>query len=256
MAKRKTLFELIYNDLKKQVLSMSNGDQLKSIEQLCEEHNVSRTVIREVITALERDGLLVRRQGLGTFVVKDNELVHTGIEYLRGLTRIITSSGKKPGLSYDSAKIIKADAQISSKLEMENDEELVVSERIYEADNVPAIFARTYIATNRLSGGSSAFLNFMEKGESKKMTLFDILESNFKDPIRYAVAEIESTIVDDTLARLLKVEKGKSLVVMKEVHRDINNIPLLYSIDYINTSVFRIQVLRKKIWGGFVEWRL
>jgi GntR family transcriptional regulator len=53
--------------------------------------------------------------------------------------------------------------------------------------------------------------------------------------------------VDDTLARLLKVEKGKSLVVMKEVHRDINNIPLLYSIDYINTSVFRIQVLRKKI---------
>jgi GntR family transcriptional regulator len=87
----------------------------------------------------------------------------------------------------------------------------------------------------------------MEKGESKKMTLFDILESNFKDPIRYAIAEIESTVVDDTLARLLKVEKGKSLVVMKEVHRDISNIPLLYSIDYINTSVFRIQVLRKKI---------
>jgi GntR family transcriptional regulator len=53
--------------------------------------------------------------------------------------------------------------------------------------------------------------------------------------------------VNEELADLLEMTPGTSIVLLKEVHRDINNVPMLYSEDFINTSVFRIHVLRKKI---------
>ena len=247
MARRKSLYEIIYSQIEREVQKMSDGAQLPSIEKLCEDYGASKTVLREVITALEKDGLVVRRQGLGTFVVKDSGLVHTGIEYLRGLTRIISSSGKNPELIYDKFCEVKADERLAEKLEMPENVSLVLTERVYAADGVPAIFARTYIASERIPGKTEALLKTLEGRKAKELVLFDLLEENFKDPIRYAIAEIESRLVDEELAGLLQMRPGSSIVLLKEVHRDIKNVPMLYSEDFINTAVFRIHVLRKKI---------
>ncbi|KUK79170.1 MAG: Transcriptional regulator, partial [Mesotoga prima] len=55
MARRKSLYEIIYSQIEKEVQKMSDGTQLPSIEKLCEDYGASKTVLREVITALEKD---------------------------------------------------------------------------------------------------------------------------------------------------------------------------------------------------------
>lgn len=226
---------------------MTDGAQLPSIERLCEDYGVSKTVVREVMVALERDGLIVRRQGLGTFVVKDSGFVHTGIEYLRGLTKIISSSGKIPELMHDTHQVVKASEDLAAKLEMSPGEDLVLTQRVYAANGTPAIYARTFIASQRIPGGTQTLVNSLNSEKSKELTLFELLEENFKDPIKYAIAEIETAIVDKKLSELLKIEAGAPIVLLREVHRDMNNVPMLYSEDFINTRVFKIHVLRKKI---------
>jgi DNA-binding FadR family transcriptional regulator len=47
-----------------------SGDRLPSESRLCEVFGVSRPVVREAISRLQADGLVVTRHGAGTFVAK------------------------------------------------------------------------------------------------------------------------------------------------------------------------------------------
>jgi GntR family transcriptional regulator, transcriptional repressor for pyruvate dehydrogenase complex len=48
------------------------GDKIPTEAQLCDQHGVSRTVIREAIVSLRSEGHLVARQGIGVFVAETN----------------------------------------------------------------------------------------------------------------------------------------------------------------------------------------
>jgi len=90
-------------------------------------------------------------------------------------------------------------------------------------------------------------LSVLKTPQSQSLTLFDLLEAFFQNPIKYAIAEIESENVDSEVAERLHMKTGDSIVLLKEVHCNRHNIALLYSEDYINTKIFRIHVLRIKI---------
>jgi len=247
LSRRKTLYEETYQRMQERIKEMNDGMQLDSIENLCKKYSASRTLIREVLAALEKEGLIVRRQGLGTFVTKEMGHVHTGIEYLRFLDKIISTSGKTAALAFDRHELLLSDDEIASRLEIPKGEKVVLVERLYTANDIPAIFAKTYIASERIKGGSEKLIDHLNETAAKDLVVFDILETMYNESIKYAFAEIESALVQKGLSSLMKMSVGDSITVMKEVHRSTNDIPMLYSEDYINTKVFKIHIIRKKI---------
>lgn len=64
------LGDQIYGLILQQIVSgaFSPGERLPSENQLCKEYDVSRPIVREALTRLQADGLVVSRQGSGTFV--------------------------------------------------------------------------------------------------------------------------------------------------------------------------------------------
>lgn len=72
MARRKTLTAIVAEALSKKVLdgTLKPGEQLPTETELCEQFEVSRTVVREAVAQLRSDGLLLSRQGRGMFVSK------------------------------------------------------------------------------------------------------------------------------------------------------------------------------------------
>jgi GntR family transcriptional regulator len=245
ISKRKKLYDEIYERLKNEISQLPMGTKLPSEEKLCETFGVSRTIIREVIVALERDGFVIRKQGLGTFVIRDDKLVHTGIEYLRGLFKIISSSGKIPSFLINDYEKVKVDKNVARRLQIQEGEEIIKTKHFYAADGFPVIYAETYMATGRIHGGTESFLKAFLQNKTK--VLFSLLEEDLGRPVRYAVAEIIAIAADQKLSNLLRVDIGKPLVLLSEVHYGIDDLPLLYSEDYINTDVFLIQIIRKKI---------
>lgn len=244
---RKTVYQMAYEEMRKMIDQMTDGERLLSQEQLSESLRVSRTVVREVITAIERDGLIVRRQGIGTFVLKKSGFVHTGLEYLRGIPNIISSSGKKVSLDLNDFEILSAEPKVAERLQLRPGEKVIRILRVYTADNAVAAYTGTYIASKRLPGEVEEIFKSLKEDTSRNDTIFSLLDKKFNEPISYAICEIASVVSDAYLAGRLNVSAGKSITLLLEVHYDREDQPLLYSEDYINTDVFKIHILRKKI---------
>lgn len=68
--KRKSLSTVVFESLLEQIRSgkLGPGIQLPTEAELCETHEVSRTVIREAVARLRSEGLVIPRQGKGVFV--------------------------------------------------------------------------------------------------------------------------------------------------------------------------------------------
>ena len=66
----KSLADRIYEEILKQIVSgdMQIGDRLPSETQFAANYKVSRAVIREALSRLHADGVVVTRRGAGTFV--------------------------------------------------------------------------------------------------------------------------------------------------------------------------------------------
>ena len=64
------LYSQIVNIVKRNLSAgmLAAGELLPSEAELCRAYNVSRSTVRQAIGILETDGLVVRKQGRGTFV--------------------------------------------------------------------------------------------------------------------------------------------------------------------------------------------
>ena len=61
----------ISENIRRQILtgSLKGGDKIPTEREICEYHQVSRVVVREAISRLRHEGLLLSQQGKGVFVV-------------------------------------------------------------------------------------------------------------------------------------------------------------------------------------------
>src|SRR5579859_3632336 len=68
------------------------ADHLPSEQVLARELGVSRTTLRNALLELERDGQVVRRQGIGTFVVRGAASVTSRLDRLIGFSTLIRAA--------------------------------------------------------------------------------------------------------------------------------------------------------------------
>ncbi|ASY73153.1 GntR family transcriptional regulator [Sinorhizobium fredii USDA 205] len=69
-ARRERLADVLYGQILEQITSgqLVEGAKLPSEARICSDFQVSRPVVREALMRLQADGLVVSRQGIGTFV--------------------------------------------------------------------------------------------------------------------------------------------------------------------------------------------
>ncbi len=69
-ARRERLADVLYGQILEQITSgqLVEGAKLPSEAQICRDFQVSRPVVREALMRLQADGLVISRQGIGTFV--------------------------------------------------------------------------------------------------------------------------------------------------------------------------------------------
>jgi GntR family transcriptional regulator len=192
------------------------GDSVDSERLLARLHGVSLMTARHALVGLEREGLVERRHGAGTFVsapkIHFNKLMSFS-EQLAG--RSLESSSRVVAL-----KVVDDEHEIAARLSLPGASRLLKLERIRYGSDEPFAVETCYFSAEEFRGLSRASL---ERG-----SLFTLMEKDYGVSIAHADEEIDATGADPELARLLGVHKGYPVLRIRQTIYSAQGKPILY----------------------------
>ncbi|WP_324715565.1 GntR family transcriptional regulator [Carboxydochorda subterranea] len=243
--RRLPLYAEVQQDLRQLIQSWPRSAPLPSEPKLASQLGVSRPTVREALHALEREGLILRRQGVGTFVLGPDRSVTTGLEELRGIPRIIRASGKEPCIDHQQWSLEPATPDVAGALQVSPGDTVVAIRQVYRADGHPIA-----LGVSRLPQRVGVPLDVLgreaiDAGQQGR-PLFEVLDQVARRRVRYAVAEIAAELPDAELTALLEVDPATPLVKLTETHFDDRNVPIIHSVDYIVWHRFKLQIVRQR----------
>ncbi|WP_230933484.1 GntR family transcriptional regulator [Priestia sp. TSO9] len=211
-------------------------ERLPSEFDLSKQLGVSRATLREALRILEEENIIVRRHGVGTFVNTKPTFL-SGIEQLNSITHMIEQAGMKAGTIFLSSQIQELSENDLARFACGEDEQILFVERVRTANGEPVVYCMDKVPQRILP----------ENFEYKQESLLEILEKQAGKHIAYAVANIEPLGYHEKVSPILQCEPETALLVLKQMHYDQHDEPILYSINYFKADQFSFQVLRKRV---------
>ena len=122
------------------------GDLLPSEAELCRSFGISRSTVRQAIGELEEEGLVIRRQGKGTFIAEPK--LHRRSENIYSFTSEATRMGLHPSSTLVDFAVIQPTEDLRRMLELQSGDIPVYRfTRIRRVDGVPLMLETSYYPT-------------------------------------------------------------------------------------------------------------
>ena len=234
-----TLTEAAQQELRQAIIrgAYNPGSQLPTEEELGEILGVSRTVVREALRALEEEGLIARRHGVGTFV--RNRPILKNLNFNFGITEMIESAGLKPGTSHSAIHREVATEEIASQLHVPPGTGLITIERVRTADNKPVVYSLDTLP-EALVGGAK-----LDPNRLLTESLYQILQTEFDQIIEYGAAQILPATAPAHIAVKLAIPEGSLLLYIVQTDYASEDKPVLYSREYHLPDAFDFMIWRR-----------
>jgi GntR family transcriptional regulator len=181
------------------------GDPVHSERELAKIHSVSLMTARHALTGLEREGIVVRRRGAGTFVAPPK--IH--FNKLVGFTEQMASRGLPASSKTLTAKVVTGEPEIAARLNLPPSASLVKVERLRQGGGEPFSLETCYFSAERFAG--------LTKAPLAQGSLFALLERDYDLEIHHADEEIDAVAADAKMADLFEVAKGSPLLRIRQV---------------------------------------
>ncbi|QQE76192.1 GntR family transcriptional regulator [Brevibacillus composti] len=234
----RSLCLLVMDKIKSDIESgtLKPGVRLPSEADLSKQLGVSRATLREALRLLEEEKIVIRKHGVGTFI-HARPVFSGGIGELFSVTDAIERQGYVAGTTILRTAYGEPAEEEQKRLSLNPGEGVLMVERIRTADGEPVVYCFDRIPAQLVPGG------YTEGGES----IFKWLESVTGIRIAYAVADIEPLGYCERISSLLQCSKATPLLLLKQIHYDESEKPVLYSHNYFRADKFHFQVVRRRL---------
>lgn len=211
------------------------GDQLPPEPTLATMLNTSRVTLREALRQLEDEGMVRRHHGVGTFAA-ERGLLKESLHLNFGVTHMIRQMNREPGTKVASSHEENPSDVIRDALQLPEDEDtVIVLERIRTADGQPVVFSKDYVAKSLVPNGT------LSVGDSLYVFLRDVCGRT----VTHGEARIKPRLADRRIAKLLEIPIGEPLLLIEQVDYDDRRYPVLYSTEYHLASAFEFVIVRR-----------
>ena len=224
----------IHNQIKSRIEAgeWQSQKRLPAERELSETFNVSRMTLRQAIQTLVDEGLLERKVGSGTYVAEKK--VSERALGMTSFTELMANTGRISKTQTVSYKITSPSASEIMHLQLADDDDILVMERLRMGDNEPILLERTTLPAKLISHFSRHDLT---------ESLYATLEKAGIQPGR-AEQTISATLENERLSELLKIRRGDAILNVRQVSFDQNEQPFEYVRSYYVGERFEFTLTR------------
>ena len=205
----------------------AHADRLPAEVDLAAELGVSRTVIRDALSEMERAGYVERVRGIGTVVNRSVLGLRSRLDQKLEYYPLIRSFGSYPHADGIQVFPIRAGDELAHNLDIEPGDEVICIKKRILADTTPVIYSIDYLPRIDLTGG-----------------VFDILERECHQQISSNVAHLKASCGDESIRAAMRLAPGEAMLLLDEVCFNRLCRPVMRSLSYY-TNFFDFSILRK-----------
>lgn len=232
-----SLFQRLQSELARMIAETPAGNRLPSEPELAQSLKVSRATLREAMRSFEAQGLIRRRQGIGTFVVSQPQVIESGLEVLESIETLSRRIQLDVSMGELDISSIHADAYQADALGVEVGSTLIRVSRVIIADNRPVAYLVDILPDDILTPEE---LRIGFNG-----SVLDFLIRRGSPPPATSLTEIRAAAASTDISRALQIQRGDVLLNFEARLYTLEgrNIDLSYS--YFLPGYFRFQVVRR-----------
>jgi GntR family transcriptional regulator len=234
---RVSLSHRLHDELARVIEATKPGDRLPTEPKLARQLGVSRATLREAMRTFETQGLLRRRQGVGTFVVRPQHVLDSGLEVLESIETLAERSG---------LRVMPGELEIGHRFAREREartlglkpgSSVTQVSRVILAEGHPVAYLLDILPMHVLSPEE------ISNGFRGSVLDFLILRGN--PQLINSHCEIAATAATSEIARALNIQRGDSLLRFESRLFSIEGEVIDYSLGYFLPGYFRFHVIRQ-----------
>jgi GntR family transcriptional regulator len=190
---------------------------------------VSRITVRQALGDLQKEGVIFKGPGKGTFVAQarpSQELAR-----LEGFGEAMSRKGHRIVNRVVNHALVAAPAAVAARLQLAPGAPVTEIHRVRRLDRAPVSFEITYLPPaigERLRGENLA-----------ERDIFLILETDYGITLGHADIQIGAVNADHALAEALRVEPGAALLRIERLTWTADGMPLDFEYLYVRGEAFQ-----------------
>ncbi|MBC3361862.1 GntR family transcriptional regulator [Pseudomonas sp. SWRI154] len=214
------------------------GSQMPSESELGALFSVSRITVRQALGDLQKEGLIFKIHGKGTFVAKPKTFQN--VSTLQGLAESMTGRGFEVINRLRSFKFIAADKSVAERLKLAEGDVVAQIKRVRLINREPVSLEITYLP--------KALGERLEKADLVTRDIFLILENDCGLALGHADLAIDAVLADSDLCQALEVEPGSPIMRIERLTHGADGLPLDFEYLYYRGDAFqyRLRIDRQK----------
>jgi GntR family transcriptional regulator len=211
--------------------------KLPSEPVLAHELGVSRATLREAMRTFETQGLIRRRQGSGTYVMRPSTVFDAGLEVLESLETLAERIGLSVGMGEHHIVQRKANPDELLALGLEAEAEVIQVSRVILAEQRPVAYL-----IDRLPG---YVLTLDELKTDFSGSVLDLILKRGKPALSASRTEINAVTATSEVARALEIQRGDVLLGFTAYLIAADGATIDYSSSYFIPGYFHFHVNRR-----------
>jgi GntR family transcriptional regulator len=194
------------------------GDMLENEISLGERLGVSRITVRQALSNLTTEGLLVRHRAKGTFVAPPRALMPFEREQLMSVTEEVASEGHLLHSRVLAHELVTASGEVLRELKLKGGDKVVHIHRLRSVDSGPISIESAYHPFQR-------FPALLEM-DLTDQSIYELLEKRYDARPIEATDTFIASIANREEAQLLDICEGDPVMRYRRTARDSNNQPV------------------------------